>query len=152
MSEVIYHYTGGHKLKDIFESGRLEVSEWERKNGVRPPALWLSLNSVWEPTATKLVNENGNIRRSTKEEQFEKVGLYRFVIPFEKERFCSRGKYKYKTNTNLETYNNLHRQGITEGADPADWYASFKDIPLESCISCEKWNGESWELFKPFQS
>lgn len=80
--ELIYHYTSEQHLSKILETGELIVSEWERKNRVKPPVLWLSLNPVWENTATKLINENGKIRRLTKEEQYRSFGLIRFVLEF----------------------------------------------------------------------
>ena len=143
--ELIYHYTSGSHLNSILEKGALIVSEWEKRNGVKPPALWLSLNSIWENTATKMINENGIIRRLTKEEQNQKFGLIRFVINFKKESLCSWAKYKHTSNTPEQVYCNMEEQGIEQGANPKDWFASFKNIPLRDCIACEKWNGKEWE-------
>jgi hypothetical protein len=143
--ELIYHYTSEQHLSKILETGELTVSEWEKKNKVKPPALWLSLDSVWENTATKLINENGKLRRLTKEEQHQKFGLIRFVLEFKKENLCSWGKYKYKSNTSIQTYESMEQSGIEQGANPKEWYASFKNIPLSNCISCQKWNGKEWE-------
>ncbi len=89
--EQIYHYTSEQHLSKILETGELTVSEWEKKNKVKPPALWLSLYSVWENTATKLINENGKLRRLTKEEQHHKFGLIRFVLEFTKETLSNWG-------------------------------------------------------------
>jgi hypothetical protein len=143
--ELIYHYTSEQHLSKILETGKLIVSEWERQNKVKPPALWLSLNPIWENTATKLINENGKIRQLTKEEQYQSFGLIRFVIEFKKESLCSWGKYKYKSNTPVQTYEAMEKSGIEKGANPKEWYASFKNIPLSNCISCQKWNGKEWE-------
>lgn len=151
MEEIIYHYTVGNHLDDVLQSGELIVSDWERKNKVRPPALWLSLNAIWENTATKLISDYGTSRRMTKMEQFERFGLVRFSIPFNKASLCSWGKYKYKSNTPSKMYNDMEKSGIEEGADPKEWFASFKNIQLSKCISCEKWNGIEWELFIDFK-
>tara|TARA_R110001632_G_scaffold63888_2_gene152285 strand:+ start:240 stop:698 length:459 start_codon:yes stop_codon:yes gene_type:complete len=143
--ELIYHYTSEKHLSKILETGELTVSEWEKKNKVKPPALWLSLDPVWENTATKLISENGKLRSLTKEEQHQKFGLIRFVLEFKKENLCSWGKYKYKSNTPIQTYESMEQSGIEKGANPKEWYASFKNIPLSNCISCQKWNGKEWE-------
>lgn len=143
--KIIYHYTSETHLKEILLSRELKVSDSERKNKILPPALWLSLNPEWENTATKLIAVNGHARRMTKTEQYEKFGLIRFSIPFDKDSLCSWGKYKYKSNTPSEVYYALERSGIADGAKPIEWFASFKNIPLSKCLSCEKWSGAEWE-------
>jgi hypothetical protein len=142
--ELFYHYTSEQKLNEILESGELIVSEWERKNKVTPPALWLSLNPIWENTATKMISENGKVRRLTKEEQHSMFGLIRFVLEFKKETLCSWAKYKHKSNTPLSVYEQMELTGIRQGANPNEWFASFKNIKIKDCISCQKWNGTEW--------
>lgn len=146
MATVIWHYTSGSHLKMILESGELRVSDWERKEGVKPPALWLSLNPIWENTATKMVLAGGQYRWLTKEEQYLNFGLVRFPIPFQKNALCSWAAYKHKSNTPLNVYWQLEKIGIERGANPSEWYASFKNIPLSECISCETWDGEKWNI------
>ena len=114
--------------------------------------IWLSLNPVWENTATKMVRENGKVRKLTKEEQHKTFGLYRFVLPFIKEKLCSWGKYKYKSNTFIETYIDMENTGISQDANPKEWFASFEDIILKTCLRCEVWNGNEWELKINFES
>jgi hypothetical protein len=143
--ELIYHYTTEHHLEMIKSKGELIVSETERKYKIKPPALWLSLNPVWENTATKTINENGIIRRLTKEEQYENLGLIRFVLEFKKESLCTWARYKYKSNLPSRLYEEMELAGIEQGADPKEWFASFKNIPLSKCISCEKWDGNEWK-------
>jgi len=148
--ELIYHYTSEHCLSKILEKGELIVSEWEKKNKVKPPALWLSLNPIWENTATKLVSENGTVKRLTKDEQYQMFGLIRFVIEFKPEKLCSWGKYKYKSNTPQQVYEAMEKSGIEQGANPKEWFACFKNIPLTDCISIQKWNGNEWETIIDF--
>lgn len=143
--ELIYHYTSEQHLSKILETGKLIVSEWERKNKVKPPALWLSLNPIWEHTATKMVSENGTFKTLTKDEQHKMFGLVRFVIEFKPETLCSWGKYKYKSNTPQQIYEAMEKSGIKQGANPKEWFAYFKNIHLTDCISLQKWNGKEWE-------
>jgi len=152
MQELIYHYTSENHLAEILQTGELRVSDWERKNKIRPPALWLSLNTEWENTATKLISEYGNVRRMTKMEQHANFGLIRFSIPFDKGSLCSWGKYKYISNTPEDTYNEMEKSGKNVGAHPNDWFASFKNIPLKKCLSCEKWNGMDWVEYKDLKN
>lgn len=149
--ELIYHYTSEEHLKSILETGELIVSNWEKINKVKPPALWLSLNPIWENTATKIVNNYGQIKKMTKQEQFESIGLVRFVIHFDKTKLCSWKKYKHVSNTSQNVYEQMEKVGIEQGAIPSEWFASFKNIPLKDCISCQKWNGENWQTIIDFQ-
>jgi hypothetical protein len=142
--ELIYHYTVKEHLIKILDSGELIVSQWEKKNNVKPAALWLSLNPVWEKTASKQVKENGNVRQLTKEEQHQNLGLIRFVLEFKKDTLCSWAKYKHKSNTPIQIYESMEQVGLKEGADPNEWYVSFKNIPVSNCISYQEWNGKEW--------
>ena len=143
--DYIYHYTTEQAMRDILNDGKLKVSEWEKRNNVKPAALWLSTNNIWENTATKMVQKpNGRILQLSKEEQSEQFGLIRFVLNFDKEKLCSWGKYRYKSNTNQQTYFNMEKVGISQGSNPKEWYASFKDIPLQDVIRIEKWDGVQW--------
>jgi hypothetical protein len=143
-NKIIWHYTSGEHLVKILQSGELKVSEWEQKNKVKPPALWLSLNPEWEQTATKMIQRNGKVERLSKDEQHKKFGLIRFSIPFQKDVLCSWGKYKHKSNTPIVLYFQMEKTGLEQGAKPDEWFASFKNIPLSVCISCEKWDGNKW--------
>ena len=123
--ELIYHYTSGQHLEKILAKGELIVSEWEKKNNVKPPALWLSTNPIWENTATKLIIENGEIKQLTKEEQYQRLGLIRFILEFKKNILCSWAKYKHKSNTTIQVYEKMEQDGIIQGANPKEWFASF---------------------------
>lgn len=148
MQTEIYHYTSGHHLPEILKSGVLRVSEWEKKNNVKPASLWLSLNTEWENTATKMINKGGAIHQLTKEEQYQHSGLFRFVIKFEKAALCSWGRYRHASNTSISTYMRMEDAGLRQNANPQEWYASFKDIPLAKCLRIEEWDGEQWVIYE----
>ena len=151
--EVIYHYTSGSHLEKILESGKLIVSEWERKNKIKPPAFWFSKNPIWEATATKMVVcPNGQTKKLSKEEQHKEFGLYRFVIPFVKEKFCSWQKYKHKCNISSPMCDHMEKEGIRQGARPGQWFAVFENISLKDCLRCEVWDGVAWRLHTDFTS
>ena len=144
MADRIWHYTSESCVTPILSSGELRVSDWERKNKVKPPGLWLSRNPIWENSATKLVKENGIQRRLSLAEMHKDFGLIRFALPFNKAELCTWARYKHASNTPLEMYLNMEIVGLRDGANPQEWYVSFKNIPLSQCISCEKWNGTEW--------
>lgn len=146
--ELIYHYTIGAKLPLIFLSGKLEVSPWEKSQKIKNPALWLSLNKIWEPTSAKMaLQPNGQSKTLTMEEhEIPQIGgLYRFVLPFNKKELCSWSRYKHATDIDLDYYNSLEIVGISQGANPKDWYASFDDIPLSGVIALGKWDNGKWD-------
>ena len=88
--QYIYHYFAKSILDKIISSGRLKVSEWEKKNNLNPPALWLSTNPIWENTATKgVLNDFGYRVQLTKDQQFKLHGLARFTLEFKKEELCN---------------------------------------------------------------
>ena len=150
--ELIWHYTHGQYLEKILESGELRVSEAESKLKVKPPALWLSKNPIWENTATKDVKTPEGVRRMTKKEMHEKCGLFRFALEFDKIAFITWAKYRYKTNTSIEEYMKMESEGIRWGANPNEWFATFKNIPLAKCLAIEQWDGAEWKNLDLFQS
>lgn len=145
MENIIYHYTTSNASFKIFASGYLKVSEWEKKNKVKPAALWLSLNQQWENSATKMVlKPNGETTHMSFEEQHSKFGCARFVLPFKKEYLCSWPKYKHVANNSMDIYEAMEKIGLLWGANPKDWYASFNNIPIAEILGFEVWNGNNW--------
>lgn len=147
--EVIYHYTTGMKMPMILQSEKLIVSPFERSmKHIKKPALWLSRNPHWEPTSAKRIQmSDGTQRLLTMEEHTEELvgGLFRFLLPFEKNMYCSWAKYKYQAKINEAEYYGLERIGKQQGANPSDWYASFKDISLEYVLTIETWEENNWK-------
>ena len=140
---LIWHYTSLQHGEKIFEEELLRVSEAERKFGLKP-ALWFSLNSFWEPTATKMImDENGQYRQMTLEEQYSELGMIRIGILFTKE-LTSWAKYKHASKINPILYNNMEEIGIEKGGNPLDWYCSFKDIPSKNWETVEQFDGDTW--------
>lgn len=83
-------------------------------------------------------------RLLTLEEQHQKFGLIRFVLEFNKEELCSWARYKHKSNSTPETLKGMETTGLELGANPDDWYASFKNIPLSKCLNIQKCDGMNW--------
>ena len=149
MKELIYHYTTLEYFHKIIESGRLKVSDFERRNRVKPAALWLIKNPIWENTASKCVRseDTDEIVTLSFEQQHDLLGCIRFVLPFNKESLCSWAKYKYASNTPPQLHNSMTKYGFSLGANPNEWFASFRDIPLSEVIRVEVWNGSEWQHY-----
>lgn len=142
---LIYHYSCATYFDAIMQSGELSVSKWEKNNNVKPAALWLSTNTIWENTATKIVDDNGIVKMLTKDEQYSRFGLVRFVIDFNSFACCNWKKYKFSTNTSIEVYDLMEQYGLEIGANPNEWFATFLNIPLQNCIGCDIWDGTAWQ-------
>jgi hypothetical protein len=145
MKNVLYHYTTELHLEKILDSGYLKVSDFEIKNKVKRPALWLSKNPTWEKTATKNVYDPnlGTTRPLTFEEQSIKFGCVRLTVPF-CSTFCTWAKYRHVSKEPTQICDSLERIGIQQGSKPSDWYASFSNIPISKIESIEIWDGNEW--------
>lgn len=146
MYKSIYHYTHLEAAQKILNDGYLKVSQWEIENNVEHPALWLSLNSHWESTATKMVvNDKGVHHQLSFEEQWASIGCVRFVMPFEKMQLICWNQYKaVMQNDSHGILEAMEKVGLQCGANPSDWYASLEDISLEKVIACQIWTGLEW--------
>jgi len=145
--KIIWHYTHGGAAREILETGFLKVSEAERKMKVKPPGLWFSLNQDWEYSCNKWVKKSPSTPevRLTKEQQHEHYGLYRFGIMLNDAEVCSWDDYLSKSNTPRKLHKAMEALGIEQGANPNDWYVSFKDIDLENGVTLQKWDGKEWK-------
>ncbi len=141
---IIWHYTTKEKLTAILSDGKLKVSEAEKRLKLRKPALWFSANQVWEPTATKMIGDGlGNTRQLTIQEQHEMVGLARIGINYSS-GYITWAKYRHESGLNHSTLDSMEKVGIEKGGNPADWFATFKNVPEEKWVSVQVWNGTDW--------
>ncbi len=145
---IFYHYTTWTAIEEIIQSGSLNVSHWERKQKIKKPALWLTTSSTYEPTAVKPVRDGfGNIHELTFAEMYLQFGAGRILLP-KLEGIITWAKYKYSGCCDVRTYEGLAQRGIDQGANPADWFILFKNVPSSDWIGIEKWNGEEWITFE----
>ena len=131
-------------LENIFKDGYLKTSDAERRLGVKKPALWFSKNTIWEPTATKMLFDGTNFIPMTLEDQLRTIGMARFIISFSNE-LVSWAKYRHVSKIEPGVYADMEQIGIEKGAKPSDWYCSFKMIPLTKVIDIEVFDGTSWD-------
>ncbi len=145
--EIIWHYTTGIHMIWILRDRKLKVSETERMLRLKP-AVWFSRNQTCEPTALKGKIVDGTFVKLDMKEQSEAMGLYRIGIKFTK-GLISWAKYKHVSKIDPTLYDELGQTGITNGADPNQWYCSFKNIPESEWISIERFDGNKWENVLP---
>jgi len=145
--EKLYHYTTGIYLRSIVKDGLLKVSHYDKSIGAKHPAVWFSVNPIWEPTATKVTPGKTGIRFLTKEEQFDMFGLGRITVAYTDE-FLTWGKYRHmcKNDRNFppHTLDEMERVGYKKGSDPKHWYCSIKDIGKHRWLNSELWDGQNW--------
>ena len=131
-----WHYTSAFRLPQIFQSGKINLDKQAKAFGEKP-AVWISTNSVWENTATKMVeDENGNLITLTKEEMCLRVGLGRIEIK-PSESFISWSKFGTTSRINPKLFNSMTQVGIGQGANPNEWFASYIPIISRYFISIE---------------
>ena len=142
----IYHYTHTQAACEIISSGFLKVSEFEKYNRVQKPALWLSLNRRWEPTASKIVVDLATWQpfHLSFKQQSESMGCIRFVLPFSPENLCNWSKYSQESGTSENMIVEMERVGRELGANPNHWYTSFSNIPLKEICDIQMWSGKRW--------
>jgi len=148
--EIIWHYTTGLHIEKIIQEKRLRVSEVERMVGLKP-AVWFSKNQLCEPTALKFICIGSNPPvTETMKVQAETIGLLRIGIEFTNE-LTTWAKYKHVSKITQPLYNELEQSGIANGADPNEWFCSFKNIPSSKWITIERFNDNKWESFLTFK-
>lgn len=140
----LWHYTAGHKLPSILESGAL------RPNGAKiapneRPVVWFSADAVYEPTAIKLVQMPGqaNLRRPSVAELHEMVGVFRFAIERKDARLAAWPAIHRKARISATGVANMLRAGLEIGAKPMNWFGALEDIPLAD-LRFEAWTGQQW--------
>ena len=143
---LIWHYTSNFHLEKILKSQTLKVSEAERLYGLKP-AVWFSKNSIWEPTATKMIFNGIKVILLTPEEQLSMIGMMRIAIEYNSS-LISWAKYKYVSKIPISLYNDMEKAGKEKGAKPSDWYCSFKNIPSSQWKSIETYDGQNWLLYQ----
>jgi hypothetical protein len=150
---LAWHYTVGLKLPLIRESGCLRPTDV----GIGPderPVLWFSTAPYWEPTSARMRPRSSQERLAAKDSlPFHRLsmqenaelgeGLYRFGLPVERLiRWPEIGK---RAGIRAPLRNALMRAGRLQGAEPSQWYGTFREIPIEDLLFQQLVNFRQWE-------
>lgn len=143
-ASYLWHYTAGHKLPMIREARALYP------NGAKiapreHPVLWFSAESVYEPTAIKLVQMPGSARprRPSMGELHEMIGVFRFAIDRADPRVLPWQAVHRLARISPVGVANMLRAGVEIGAKPTNWFGAFEKIELAD-LRFEAWTGEKW--------
>jgi hypothetical protein len=137
-----WHYTKGVHLAAICESGVIRPAT---AFVVRPerPVVWFSLAPLWEPTVGVYKVGVGGV---VSMEETAKVanGVFRFGVapataPHDWTAFCRLSR------ANPRILASMASTARTQGADPANWYVSFKPVPRSEWLVVEAWYRGKWE-------
>jgi hypothetical protein len=140
----LWHYTAGHKLQLIQESCALHPNGAKVAPNERP-VVWFSADSVYEPTAIKLLQMPGQarLRRPTVAELHELVGVFRFAIDRADTRLVAWPALHRKARISAVGVANMIRAGVEIGATPMNWFGALEEIPLAD-LRFEAWTGQQW--------
>lgn len=139
-----YHYTPEFRLEEIIQSGVIKLAKKSVSCKFEKAVAWVSSNSHWENTATKMAQESkGNLRFLTFEQQVEMFGCARIEIrPFNRiHNWYEITKY---ANMRTEIIKVLEKTGLERGGNPNEWYSSLKPIPMEQWIKVEQFIDGKW--------
>ncbi len=132
--KMVWHYTPWACLPRIVDTGAL------RGSNVGAPGelamLWFSANPQWEPTATKmLIDKTGKILQMTFTQQVVRAGCIRFGLPAGDLRLLDWRAACTAAGTPRATRRNLETVGKSSGGNPAHWFATIAQVPLnELCL------------------
>jgi hypothetical protein len=145
---MTWHYTVGTNLVAILESGMLRPAIAGVPAGERP-AVWFSMNPVWERTANKswIVRATGIAYVLSREETETKGnGLFRFQVRPEAAPY-SWDEFKRLSGASRQTIRQMERRARDLLALPQDWRVSFDPVPRDQWIALDVWRRERWVPF-----
>jgi hypothetical protein len=134
----VYHYTTADRFQGICKSGEIIPAT----AGVMPPekpAVWLSVASEWEHTATK--RNTAEQRAATLAEMVQACGcLVRIEIDPAQVKLILPLKLRESLKINKRTMDGLLKAAKDAGANPMDWRAVVDSIPLTAFVRVEAAN------------
>lgn len=143
-----FHYTSPSYLPAIIKSGYIKLATAGIDIGERP-AVWLSTNTIWEQTATKIGVINGVPTQMTMEQQCKFVGLARIEVK-RLDGFVDWEKFMHVSCVSRQSYKFMENLGKLKGANPNEWWAYFQPIGRKDWLRVEVWDGKAWESMQMF--
>ena len=141
MTEKFWHYTNGRRIDQIIESGQINLATAYIEKNERP-AVWLSTNPLFENTATRLTKEGEDIPFND-----SRLPAIRIEVrPSDKYVTWARFKHTGKISPRMAMH--VEKVGRESGANPAQWYASFRPILMKDWLSIEIWDNSTRKWIK----
>jgi hypothetical protein len=143
LSQLAWHYTTGDIFKIIVENGLLlptgvGISRNEK------PILWFSIAEFWEPTASKMMMQDGQMLDMGMQGTYQHGGgLARFGIPTSKlvpwPQLARKANIPSRVKVGLETV------ARRNGAKPTDWFGLIAEpLPVYDVEAVEIYDGKTW--------
>ena len=136
MDERWWHYTTARALEGILADGYIRraesgipASEWR--------AVWFSNRADWEPTATKGFVENGVRRDATIQEMVRFGGSLVRLEVLASVACHGWTAHRHLSHIDPRIADALEAGAQRNGADPADWRASYHDVPMTAVLRIE---------------
>lgn len=145
-TRVIWHYTTADKLRLILDCGEIRPAIAGIDRG-ETPVVWFSTRNDWEPTATKMIDENGTLRTLSIAEMVE-IGMVRIGVHPDTAPIA----WKYvraRTGMSKETYDALARVARRDGAIPDCWYCSLEPVPADQWLAVQVYRDDEWQNVSP---
>jgi hypothetical protein len=141
---ALWHYTVGHKLPPIRNTGAL-LPTGVRIAPSEAPVLWFSADPVYEPTAIKLVQmpSQHGLHRPTMSELHELIGVFRFRLASDDERLVPWSRLQRRARISPTGVASMLRAGIEIGAKPTNWFGVMSPVALDDLVF-QSWDGHSW--------
>lgn len=137
----IYHYTSqAQHLPLILESGKL-IGRADLET--EKPLVWFSLNTDWEPTATKPIWQHGVLTQQTPHDYRRRFGMARLSLPANDPRLMDwRAACKY-AGIPTRDRKAMEAVGKKAGGNPKHWYAAPGPISVSE-LKVEILEGKAW--------
>ena len=146
-----FHYTPEIRLEEIIKSGEIKLASKSVYSKKEKPVAWVSTNSHWENTATKMVGSIfGKPKQLTFEEQVKKLGCARIEV--KSTGLMSWAKLKHKAKMDLRAVKGFETVGIQKGANPIEWFGSLSPIKRERWIKVEVYKNKKWQEYENYNN
>ena len=145
-----FHYTTETRLEEIIESEIISLATVGIDNKKEKPCAWVSSNSMWEHTATKMAhNQFGEVIQLSFEEQLNIWGCARIEV--EPKGFLPWKIIRKISNMRSRDADRMEFQGIQKGGSPSEWFGSFSPIDINRWIRAEVYRDGEWVEYDVFE-
>ncbi|SHK54342.1 hypothetical protein [Chryseobacterium polytrichastri] len=144
-----FHYTTELKLQEIIDSGVIKLATKSTFHKKEKPVAWVSINPIWENTATKMTVKDGIIQNMTFQEQLEQLGCARIQV--ENVGFEGWRKLKHTAKMNMDIASRMELVGAKCGASSGEWFGLLFPIKKQYWIKAEVFRNDEWVLYENFE-
>ncbi len=143
-NEIRWHYTIGHRLKQILEDGEIRPATAGVPKGEKP-AVWFSVHTEWEPTANKFaVGVDGKPVVLTREQTEEhggglcRIGVAPATAPYNWDA------HKLSSGITASEARRIYQKAIAQGARPGHWFTTYSTVPRSQWLAVEVYDNARW--------